>query len=189
MFLLNKPRDRDIESLLARAGSLRLSYSPVGIARGDAHGFNLDVLGTSIGSGRGDFDAAKRAIDTWQMFNIGWCEVFPKGAATTEGTNVAVIARHLGFWSLNSCRVVYGMSDGGDEEQYGFAYGTLTEHAEQGEEIFAVSFNSRSEEVSYLIRAASRPRALLAKLGYPFSRWYQARFRDASTAAMRKALT
>src|SRR6188768_3076153 len=41
-----------------------------------------------------------------------------------------------GFWSLNGCRVLYHL-DGGDT-RFGFAYGTLTNHAEAGEELFAL---------------------------------------------------
>lgn len=45
-----------------------------------------------------------------------------------------------------------------------------------------------SGEVIYRIRTVSRPRALLARLGYPYTRLLQARFRRDSIPGMRQAL-
>jgi uncharacterized protein (UPF0548 family) len=126
----------------------------------------------------------------WQdrrHFELGWIEVFPTLAAVAPGTVVAVLVRHLGFWSMNGCRVVYEIG-GDDSREFGFAYGTLTNHAEIGEEIFKVSLRPGTGEVSYVIRAASRPRALLARLGYPVTRSLQARFRRDSAAAIARAI-
>jgi uncharacterized protein (UPF0548 family) len=71
---------------------------------------------------------------------------------------------------------------------FGFAYGTLVNHVEQGEEIFEVSLRPETHEVVYRIRAVSRPRAVLARLGYPAVRMFQARFRRDSGEAMRRAV-
>ncbi len=107
--------------------------------------------------------------------------MFPRTASLEPGTVVAVLIRHLGFWSLNGCRVVY-TRDG--DTRFGFAYGTLTNHAERGEELFEVTMEHETGEVTYRIRAASRPRAALAKAGYPIARLLQARFRRDSVRAM-----
>jgi uncharacterized protein (UPF0548 family) len=64
----------------------------------------------------------------------------------------------------------------------------LIEHVECGEEIFSIRFQPETGDVSYLIRAASKPQAVLAKLGYPLTRALQARFRHDSTAALRRAI-
>ena len=101
---------------------------------------------------------------------------------------MAVLIHHFWFWSLNGCRVLYELGDRLDDTNFGFAYGTLTNHAEMGEEIFQVSISPGSEEVSYSIRAASKPRAALAWIGYPITRILQARFRRESLAAMQRAL-
>ena len=100
---------------------------------------------------------------------------------------VAVLVHHLGFWSVNGCRVVYGIGDLRTGANFGFAYGTLTNHAEMGEEIFEVSM-TESDDVIYRIRAASQPRAFLARIGYPYTRISQARFRRDSVAAMKRAI-
>jgi uncharacterized protein (UPF0548 family) len=99
-----------------------------------------------------------------------------------------VLINHLGFWSLNGCRVLEVIGKPGDRE-FGFSYGTLTNHAEVGEEVFKVSFEPHTGAVEYSIRAVSRPRATLARLGYPISLTLQARFRRDSAAALRSAVT
>jgi uncharacterized protein (UPF0548 family) len=44
--------------------------------------------------------------------------------------------RHFGFRSLNACRIVYVVEgEAANRRRYGFAYRTLDEHGEQGEEI------------------------------------------------------
>lgn len=88
--------------------------------------------------------------------------------------------------SMNGCRVVYTIGGRGRDE-FGYGYGTLTSHAECGEEIFKVTHDPQSGEVAYTIRAASRPRAVLATLGYPLTRLLQARFRRDSAAALARA--
>lgn len=72
--------------------------------------------------------------------------------------------------------------------EFGFGYGTLTNHAEEGEEIFSLRFDEASGAVTYAIRAASKPRAALARIGYPVTRAFQARFRRDSPAALARAV-
>jgi len=100
---------------------------------------------------------------------------------------VAVLIQHLGFWSLNGCRVLYSVGSPDDAARFGFAYGTLTNHAESGEELFEVFIDPRTEEVVYRIRATSSPQATLARFGQPVVRALQKRFRDHSVAAMKLA--
>jgi uncharacterized protein (UPF0548 family) len=66
-------------------------------------------------------------------------------------------------------------------------YGTLTNHAESGEELFEVFIDPRTEEVVYRIRAASSPQATLARFGRPIVRVLQERFRHHSAVAMKRA--
>ena len=130
-----------------------------------------------------------RALREWRQFELGWVELFPRAAPIESGTVVAVLVRHQGLWSLNGCRVVYGIGDDSDDARsFGFAYGTLMNHAETGEEVFEVSHDPLSGNVTYTIRAVSKPRAALARLGYPYVRLCQSRFRKDSIAAMRRAI-
>jgi uncharacterized protein (UPF0548 family) len=93
----------------------------------------------------------------------------------------------LGFWSLNGARVV---STSGSEHagSFGLTYRTLTNHAECGEESFTVTLNPETGAVSYTIHAISSPYALLTKLGLPYVRVLQARFRKDSADALRRAI-
>jgi uncharacterized protein (UPF0548 family) len=185
MFLLHRPTADDIERFLAVARGLPLSYAPVGLARTGRDGFVVDEQIAVVGAGAAAFSRAQAALRAWRHFDIGWMHVYPGNASTTPGSVVAVAVRHLGFWSLNGCRVVYPVEGAAT---FGFAYGTLADHAERGEEIFEVSLQAESGDVCYRIRAASQPRAALARAGYPFTRLLQARFRRASARAMRRAI-
>ena len=189
MFLISRPSARAIDGFLRQSEGLPLSHAPVGLANQDLPGFDVDELIAPIGYGRALFLDTERALHAWKHFDLGWIEVFPQTASIREGAVVAVLMRHLGFWSLNGCRIVYTLGDGQVDVRCGFAYGTLPNHAEMGEELFEIRWDPGSDEVTYRLRAASRPRALLARAGRPIVRALQARCRRESAAALRAAVT
>jgi uncharacterized protein (UPF0548 family) len=163
-----------------------LSYDPAGIVSGNTGRAGVDEEVTVIGRGRADFDRARAALAAWTHFELGWVELFPRHAPVAVGTAVAVLIRHLGFWSLNGCRVLYGVAD--TRDRFGFAYGTLTNHSESGEELFEVFIDPGTDEVMYRIRATSWGQATLARVGQPIVRLLQARFRRDSAAVMKQAV-
>lgn len=187
MFLAGRPTQSVIDRFLRESQDLPFSYGPVGIVRTSTAAQHLDELTVAVGRGQADFARARAALLAWKQFDIGWVETFPRRAPVAVGTIVALLIRHLGFWSLNGCRVVYSVGSPDDAVRFGFAYGTLSNHAESGEELFEVFIDPRTEDVVYRIRATSRPRATLARFGQPIVRALQARFRDHSTAAMKLA--
>ena len=187
MFLLRRPTPDQIARFTAESQALPLSYAPVGLAQAGADGFTVDEHMGVIGLGAGVDAKAVSALTVWRHFALGWVELATPTPSIVPGTVVAVAVRHLGFWSLNGCRVLYSTGDP-QGNTFGFAYGTLTNHAECGEELFEVSLDSRTNQVSYRIRAASRPRARLARLGYPYTRLLQARFRHDSARAVQRAI-
>lgn len=97
-----------------------------------------------------------------------------------------MLFRHLGFWSLNGCRILYQAAPAEDATRFGFAYGTLSNHAIAGEELFEVYLDAETKTVFYRIRATSWPRALLARAGIPIVRALQRKFRRESAAAMKR---
>ena len=100
---------------------------------------------------------------------------------------VAVEAKAFGLWSLNATRVIYTFDDQSDgKAKFGFAYGTLPDHVEEGEERFTVEW-LEDDSVWYDIYAFSRPQHRLAKVGFPLCRMLQKRFARDSMAAMRAA--
>jgi uncharacterized protein (UPF0548 family) len=187
MFLPRRPT-RDVIDRFTRASQdLPLSYGPVGIVRTGTAVQHVDELTVAIGRGQPDFERARAALLAWKQFDIGWVQTFPPHGPVAVGTVVAVLIRHLGFWSLNGCRVLYNVGSPDDVARFGFAYGTLTNHAESGEELFEVFIDSRTEDVMYRIRAKSWPQATLARFGQPIVRALQQRFRDHSASTMKLA--
>jgi uncharacterized protein (UPF0548 family) len=112
---------------------------------------------------------------------LGWVNIFPGDTGIRPGVVVAVVVSHFGFWSVNISRVIYVDPQ---DASYGFAYGTLAEHAESGEERFAVTWDQTDDSVWYDVLAFSKPHHALAKIGYPLSRLLQKRFARDSMAAL-----
>ena len=187
MFLIRPPSASDIQAFLDHAQSLPLSYDTPGMVMTPPAGFTLDEQVVVIGHGREDFDRARQALMAWKQFDFGWVKLFSSKPSPEPGSALAVLIRHLGFWSLNGGRVLTRTQSTGDRPSFAFTYGTLSDHAECGDELFEVFLDLKTDEVKYRIRAVSRPRALLARLGTPFARVLQARFRRDSAGALKRS--
>ncbi len=189
MFLGKRPDNHFVLDFLASQKRRRFSYRETGASRLIAPaGYNVDHNRIRLGEGTDTFTRAVEALKHWKMFEMEWIEIAPKDAAIVKGTCVAIIARHFGFWSLNASRIVYVIEEHAALERFGFAYGTLLGHVEQGEERFSVEYHPEDNSVWYDLFAFSRPRHILAKLGYPFSRRLQKRFARDSLKAMERAV-
>lgn len=161
------------------------SYSEVGASETNVPSrYNVDHNRVFLGRGEDTWRRATEAIREWQMFNMPWVRLYSPTTPIEVGATVAVLVQHFGFYSLNAARIVYVVDEGGLICRYGFAYGTLAEHAESGEERFTVEWDRSGDNVWYIILAFSQPQKTLARLGYPLSRMLQRRFADASKAAM-----
>lgn len=187
MFLARRPSPNTIDRFLRESQNLPLSYGPVGIVTADSVRQDIDQAAVTIGHGHADFERARAALMAWKQFDIGWVETFPRHPPVAVGTVVAVLIRHLGFWSLNGCRVLYTVGSLANAARFGIAHGTLTNHAESGEELFEVFIDPQTDNVIYRIRAISWPQTTLARVGQPIVRVLQARFRDHSAAAVTRA--
>ena len=190
MFSFNKPNREAISKFLEARRADDFSYAEVGASR-DASapsGYNTDHNRIKLGNGSENFTKAVSAIQNWQMFALSWVQLCRTETPIKVGETVAVLANHLGFWSLNACRIVYVIEEKGAVEKYGFAYGTLTAHVEQGEERFSVEFHHDTNEVWYDLFAFSKPKHVLAKFGYPVSRLLQKQFATESKRAMFEAV-
>lgn len=188
MFSLFKPSPETVRAFLAAQKDRQFSYRHVGASQSaPPDGYVADRHRVQLGSGRAVFERAKNALTQWKMFDMNWLELCWPDVPIATGATVAVAVHHLGFWSLNACRIVYTIEEGGPIEKYGFAYGTLPDHAETGEERFTVEFHAENETVWYAIHAFSRPR-LLARLAFFYSRALQKRFAEDSKKAMKRAV-
>ena len=190
MILLHDPTTREVEAFLDAQRGSRFSYPEVGATRkGAPPYYKVDHNRVQLGVGEEAYKIAIAAMRQWKMFDLGWVRIAWPGAPIREGTTVAVVARTAGFWSLNAARIVYTL----DEmtitgRRFGFAYGTLQDHAEIGEERFSVELHRSDGSVWYDLFAFSRPRLWLAQIGYPLARVYQRRFARDSKAVMAGAV-
>lgn len=188
MFFLAKPHPDRIRTFLSAQRNQPFSYSPVGASRGQMpSGYTVDRNRIRLGQGPEVFDRAVNAMRQWKMFDMPWVHLCWPDTPLRESATVAVLVLHLGFWSLNACRIVYVMEENASPTKFGFAYGTLLDHAERGEERFSVEFHPEDQSVWYDLYAFSRP-SPLARLAYPFTRALQKRFARDSKRAMQKAV-
>jgi uncharacterized protein (UPF0548 family) len=190
LFTIKDPTPEDLRSILKRQENASFSYPEVGASSQDRlpSGYNIDRSRIGLGSGESTFAAAKNALQRWQMFEMPGVRIFPKNAEICKDSMVAIVAEHFGFHSVNVCRIVDVAQTHGPLASYSFAYGTLPEHAATGEERFTILWDQNSDLVSYEILAFSKPRATLAKIGYPLSRLMQRRFAQGSLQAMARSV-
>ena len=185
MFLARAPATETIHRLIAAQQKLPFSYAEVGATRGQLPaGYTVDHNRTQLGHGAETYARAVAALRDWKQFDLGWTSIVPRQTPIQEGQVVAVQARTFAVWSLNFCRLVYVVRE---ERKFGFAYGTLAEHAERGEERFLIEWSPSDDSVWYDILAFSQPKHLLVRAGRPLARMLQKRFARDSLNAMRNA--
>jgi uncharacterized protein (UPF0548 family) len=190
MFYLRAPSEAEVRHFISQQHHSAFSYPEVGASASKVPSqYNLDRNRILLGRGDLTWRRAVEAIRGWRMFNMPWVRIYWPTTPLEIGADVAVSVSHFGFYSLNACRIVYVIDEDKPIKRFGFAYGTLAEHAETGEERFSVEWNLAKDEVWYDILAFSRPQKKLAKLGYPLSRMLQRRFAAASMAAMLESAT
>jgi uncharacterized protein (UPF0548 family) len=186
MILVRKPDRPFIDKFIAQQSQEPFNYPHVGRTRTDPPpGYVVDHNRVLLGKGEAAFTAACQALQRWQMFNIGWVELCWSNAPIEEGITVAILVKIFGIWWLNASRIVYLIDEDEPIHRFGFAYGTLTDHAESGEERFTIELH-QDGTVWYDLLAFSRPHHPLAKIGRPLARRTQQRFAAASLSAMQK---
>jgi uncharacterized protein (UPF0548 family) len=194
MFSLRKPSADFVREYLRKWQDEPFSYPEVGLSRtGVAGRFWVDRHRVCVGHGAEGFAVAQRAVRQWKMFPEEMVELFFRDRPVEVGTMVAVLFRAPGFWSLNPARILYVIDEeierkGDLVQRFGFAYGTMADHLECGEEQFLVEWNHVDDSVWYHLTAYSRPRHWIVWLGYPYARMQQARFRRLSGDAMQRAV-
>jgi uncharacterized protein (UPF0548 family) len=186
---LRRPSTGTILEFLAAQSVLEFTYPAVGAtATTPPPGYVVDHTRIKLGEGEETFGRARDALKGWDQFRLGWVEAWPPGAPIRTGEVVGSVARSLGLWWLNACRIVYVVDEESPVTRFGFANGTLPGHAEMGEERFLVEWDRASGEVWYDILAFSRPHVFLTRLGYPYMRRVQRRFGRESAVAMLRAV-
>ena len=189
MFLLQQPTAQQVKQFLASQQAAPFTYSSVGATNVEPpSGFVIDHNRVSLGAGREVYERAVAALRNWEQFDLGWVKIVPDDISITAGAVVAIRARTFGIWTLSACRIVYLINEDGPVKKFGFAYGTLTDHVECGEERFTVEWHSNDDTVWYDILAFSRPQHFLVKLGRPVARLLQKQFASDSKQRMLAAV-
>jgi uncharacterized protein (UPF0548 family) len=186
---LRRPAVPAIRAFLDRQSQLPLTYTVAGTSPGrPPAGYRANGARVRLGRGAAAFDAGRSALRGWEQFPGGWVELCFPDVPIEPGRVIAVLARGLGVWWLNACRIVSVVDEEGPGACFGFAYVTLPGHVASGEEHFVIEWDRSDDSVWYDLSSFSRPHGLLGRLGAPYARREQARFARESAEAMRRAV-
>lgn len=190
MIVFRPPSTAATDSFLARQKRSELTYADVGAtARNPPERYIVDRTTRNLGSGERVFNAAVSALRGWKQFDLSWVEVRAPEQGIVADADVVVVAHVFGIWWLNGCRIVYVQDDSTETfRRFAFAYGTLADHAGEGEERFSIEMNEAGE-VTFEISAFSRPRHFLSRLAYPMMRTHQKRFGREAADALQRAVS
>ncbi len=147
------------------------TYSDIGatLAGTPPDGFHHDRYETVLGYGPETFERAVAGLKAWHAHRLRGVRVFPDDQEICAGATVVVTLGTAKLALAAPCRIV-SVIDG--QTRWGFAYGTLPGHPEQGEEAFVVSM-SADQTVRFEIEAFSRPGDPLVRLSGPIGRVIQ----------------
>ena len=131
MLRLRRPTPADLAAVLERARDEPLTYPEVGATAATLPaGYHHVRAERVLGNGDALFGRAVAALRDWAPQRGSGIAVRADGPLGV-GTNVALAAPLPVGFAIATCRVVQ-VDD--DEDRYAFAYGTLPEHPERGEE-------------------------------------------------------
>jgi uncharacterized protein (UPF0548 family) len=165
-----RPTIAQLRALAQAAATDELTYSPVGITAGNAGapGYRYDRWSRDLGNGRPVFARASDALRDWQMHTTSGLVVAHSGPPSVGSVVAMAAPLPVGYIDV-VCRVV-AVNDQSD--RFGFTYGTLPVHPEQGEESFAIVI-THDGAVTVEITAVSRSRHPLARAFPPIARRLQ----------------
>jgi uncharacterized protein (UPF0548 family) len=183
VFSLTKPSPGSLSRLVAQQSDRELTYAQHGATAGDMPpGYHHDEWAAELGPfDQAAFDRLADQLRRWHVQTGSGLEIFP-AEPVRPGLTFALWFRLPGAYATAAGRVVYVTSE---PDRAGFAYGTLPAHPEQGEEAFHLVRDG--DRLVFKVRAFSRPRHPLARLGAPVSRLLQVRMNQAYLKTMREA--
>ena len=121
------------------------------------------------------------------MFPARMVDLHDRSAPIEPGTLAVPLLRGPGFWLRTACRIVYVVDEHDEQKnitRFGFAYGTLDEHLERGEERFLVEWHRADDSVWYDLLAFSRPGGFATRVSHRYARALQKKFARHSLRAM-----
>jgi uncharacterized protein (UPF0548 family) len=165
-----RPALSQLSALAEAAATDELTYSPVGITAGNAGapGYRYGHWSRELGNGRPVFERAAEALRDWRMQTMSGLIVAHPGPPVVGSVVAMAAPLPVGYIDV-VCRVV-AVND--QSNRFGFTYGTLPVHPEQGEESFAIAI-APDGVVTVEITAVSRSRHPLARAFPPIARRLQ----------------
>jgi len=183
VFSLTKPSPGSLSRLVVQQSDRELTYAEYGATAGDMPpGYHHDEWAADLGAfSHATFNRLADQLRHWHAQTGSGLTIFP-AEPVRAGLTFALWFRLPGAYVTAAGRVVYVT---GEPDRAGFAYGTLPAHPEQGEEAFHVV--REGDRLVFKVRAFSRPRHPLARLGAPVSRVLQLRMNQTYLKTMREA--
>jgi uncharacterized protein (UPF0548 family) len=108
-------------------------------------------------------------LQSWQAHRLAYVRVVPDDTEIRAGATVIVMLGPSWLAVAAPCRIVTVVSE---PSRWGFAYGSLPGHPEQGEEAFVTSI-AQDGTVAFDVTAFSRPADALLRLSGPLGRALQ----------------
>jgi len=182
---LTRPSAAELRSLADAGATDSLTYATVGMSAmpEPPAGYRLDRWSRFLGEGEHTFGLAVDALRSWRVHEGAGLVVQAAGPPTTNSVVAMAAPLPIG-WIEVVCRVLEVVDE---RERFGFTYGTLSVHPEQGEESFTVIRSDEGDTVFHIV-AASRPRQLLARALPPIARRLQVAATNRYFTAMQSAV-
>jgi uncharacterized protein (UPF0548 family) len=145
-------RRAHLDDLLPRYERMSITYPEAGATRFELPaGYGHTCRRTRLGEGTAIFRRASEALLAWELHRGSGLAVAARGPAQANQTVVLGLGTPLSL--VIPCRVIYVVDE---PSRRGFAYGTLPDHPEQGEESFLVTMDDAGT-AWFEIVAFSRP--------------------------------
>ena len=155
-----RPTTSQLVVLAQAAATDDLTYSPTGMSTSSIAppGYRHDRWERHLGTGRPVFECASDALRNWRVHTTSGLVVAHSGPPAVGSVVAMAAPLPVGYVDV-VCRVV-AVED--QRHRYGFTYGTLPVHPEQGEESFAIVITSDGAVTAEIV-AISRSRHPLAR--------------------------
>src|SRR5947209_5225207 len=98
MIFLRKPNSATVQSFLLSETKADFTYAGVGSTASSAPpGYTVDRTRIQLGSGERTFLKARRLLETWGQFNLGWITAVPPDTPIRTGALIGVLVRSFGL--------------------------------------------------------------------------------------------
>jgi len=183
VILVTPGRSTSIQRLLEKQDGCQPTYADIGASLRGASppGFHHDHYERVLGHGEDVFEYAKEGLRNWQAHTGPGVHVLPRQTELQPGATV-IVTFGLVVALAAPCRIVEVVDE---PRRWGFAYGTLPGHPEQGEEAFLLKWTD-DDTVRFEVSAFPRPADRLVRLAGPIGRRIQQNGTNGYLTALQK---